>query len=136
MTSGIMNATLVGLYVNGSVKIANAVSHDLDLSMAVRDTTNKDNAGWQTGLGGLKSWTCSAEAMFDQSANYTFDQLFALYDARTAITVYLSTGVIGDKKYSGSALITGLKKSAAAEANVTFSVTLQGTGALVETILP
>lgn len=135
MTSGIMNGTLIGMYVNGSVKIANAVSHDLDLSMAVRDTTNKDNAGWQTGLGGLKSWTCSAEAMFDQAANYTFDQLFALFDARTAITVYLSTTVTGDKKYSGSALITGLKKSAPNEANVTFSVTLQGTGALTETTL-
>lgn len=130
-----MNGTLIGMYVNGSVKIANAVSHDLDLTMAVRDTTNKDNSGWKTGLGGLKSWTCSFEAMFDQSANYTFDQLFALLDARTAITVYMSTTITGDKKYSGSALLTSLKKGAPVEGNVTFSGTFEGTGALTETIL-
>jgi predicted secreted protein len=135
MISAIQNATVMGMYVNGSVKIANAVSHDLDLTMAVRDTTNKDNAGWQTGLGGLKSWTCSAEAMFDPSANYTFDQLFALFDARTAITVYLSSAQTGEKKYSGSALITSLKKGMPNEENTTFSVSFQGTGALTETII-
>ena len=135
MTSGVMNATLIGLYLNGSVKIANCVSTDLDLSMAVRDTTSKDSGGWQTGLGGLKSWSCTAECLFDQSANYTFDQLFALYDARTVFTAYLSTTVTGDKKYSGSVLITSLKKGGGKEENVTFSVSLQGTGALTETIL-
>lgn len=135
MTSGIMNGTLIGMYVNGSTKIANAVSHDMDLSMAVRDTTNKDGAGWKTGLGGLKSWSCSAEAMFDQSAVYTFDQLMALFEARTAIVVYLSTGITGDKKYSGSALLTSLKRTAPLEDNVTFSVSFEGTGALTETII-
>lgn len=131
-----MNASLVGLYLNGSVKIANCVSSDLDISMAVRDTTNKDNAGWKTGLGGLKSFSFSAECMFDQSASYTFDQLFALMDARTVFTAYMSTAVAGDKKYTGSVLITSLKRGGAAEANTTFSATFEGTGALTETVGP
>jgi len=135
MTSGIMNATLMGLYANGSVKIANCVSNDLDISVATRDTTSKDSGGWKTSLPGLRSWSCSAECNFDQSANYTFDQLFALVDARTVFTTYLSTTVTGDKKYSGSVIITNLKRSAGNENNVTFSCTFEGTGALVETIL-
>jgi predicted secreted protein len=73
--------------------------------------------------------------MFDQSANYTFDQLFALIDARTAITLYFSTLITGDKKYAGSALITSLKKTFPSEENVTFEMSFEGTGALTETIL-
>ena len=135
MTSGIMNGSLVGIYVNGSTKVANCVTSEFSVSMAVRDTTNKDNAGWKTGLGGVKSWSGSCSGMFDQSANYTYDQLFALIEARTAITLYFSTTVTGDKKYSGSALITSLKKTFPSEENVTFEMSFEGTGALTESIL-
>lgn len=135
MTSGIMNGSLVGVYVNGSVKVANCVTSEFSITMAVRDTTNKDNSGWKTGLGGVKSWSGSCSGMFDQLANYTFDQLFALIDARTPITLYFSTTVTGDKKYSGSALITSLKKTFPAEENVTFDMSFEGTGALTETTL-
>ena len=135
MTSGIMNGSLVGVYVNGSVKVANCVTSEFSVNMAVRDTTNKDNSGWKTGLGGVKSWSGSCSGMFDQSANYTFDQLFALIDARTAVTLYFSSTVTGDKKYAGSALITSLKKTFPSEENVTFDMSFEGTGALTETIL-
>ena len=135
MTSGIMNATLVGAFFNGAVKIANCVSTDMDISVAIRDTTSKDSAGWKTGAPGLRSWSGSASCKFDQSANYTYDQLFALVDARTTFTFYWSTGVTGDKKYAGSAIITSLKKSSPMEDNVTFECSFEGTGALAETII-
>lgn len=130
-----MNATLLGAFFNGAVKIANCVSTDMDISVATRDTTSKDSAGWKTGLPGLRSWSGSANCNFDQSANYTFDQLFALVDNRTVFTFYWSTGVTGDKKYSGSAIITSLKKSGGTEENVTFDCSFEGTGALTETTL-
>lgn len=135
MTSGIMNATLIGAFFNGAVKIANCVSTDMDISVATRDTTSKDSAGWKTSSPGLRSWSGSASCKFDQSANYTFDQLFALVDGRTTFTFYWSTAVTGDKKYSGSAIITSLKKATGFEDNVTFDCSFEGTGALAETII-
>lgn len=135
MTSGLMNATLLGAFFNGSVKIANCVSTDMDISVATRDTSSKDSAGWKTSLPGLRSWSGSASCIFDQSSNYTFDQLFALVDNRTVFAFYWSTAVTGDKKYAGNAIITSLKKSGGFEDNVTFEVSFEGTGALAETII-
>lgn len=130
-TSGITNGTLIGLYVGGT-KIANLISNDLDISMATRETTNKDSGGWKSSLGGALSWTCSAEGYFDEIATYGFDELFAVLTARTAVTVMISSQVTGDKKYSGSALLTSLKRSHPTEDNVTFSCSCEGTGVLTE----
>lgn len=131
MTSGIVNGTLIGLYVGGT-KIANLVSNDLDLTMATRDTSNKDTVGWKTSLGGLMSWACSAEGMFDEAASYTFTQLFDVFIARKAVTVVTQSAVTGDHSYTGTALMTSLKLSAPNEANSTFTVQFEGTGQLTK----
>lgn len=131
MTSGIVNGTLIALYVNGT-KIANLVSNDLDLSMATRDTSNKDTSGWKTALGGLLNWSCSAEGQFDEAASFTYTQLFDIITARTAVTVVVKSGVTGDHSYTGSALMTNLKLTAPKEENTTFSCSFEGTGSLVK----
>lgn len=130
-TSGIVNGTLIALYVGGT-KIANLISNDLDLTMSTRETTHKDTSGWKTILGSTMSWTCSAEGMFAEDATYGFDDLFAVFTARAAVTVMTSSQVTGDKKYSGSALLTGLSRSHGYEENAQFSCTFEGTGALTE----
>lgn len=130
-TAGIINGTLIGIYVAGT-KVANATSNDLDLSMALRETTNKDTSGYKTSLGGILSWTCSGEGFFAEDAAYGFDDLFAVWAARTAVTVMISSQVSGDKKYTGSALLINLKRTAPLEANTTFTVSFEGTGALTE----
>lgn len=131
MTSGIVNGTLIGLYVNGTM-IARAVSNDLDITMATRDTTNKDTSGWKTGLGGMLSWSCSAEAMFEENYLGNFKSQFDLLTLRTAVTVMISSGVSGDQKYTGSALMTNLKRTSPLEGNVTWTISLEGTGALTQ----
>ncbi|MFZ4797048.1 MAG: phage tail tube protein [Bacteroidia bacterium] len=130
-TTGIVNGTLIGIYVAGT-KVANAMSNDLDISMAVRDTTNKDTAGWKTGLGGMMNWSCSGEGLFAEDAAYGFDDLFAVLTARVSVTVMISSAITGDKKYSGSALLTNLKRTAGLEDNATFTVSFEGTGPLTE----
>ena len=128
-TSGIVNGTLIALYVGGT-KIANLVSNDLDITMATRDTSNKDTAGWKTILGGMMNWACSAEGQFADDATYGFDELFAVLTARTAVTVMISSQVTGDSKYTGSALMTNLKRTSPFEQNSTFTCSFEGTGAL------
>lgn len=130
-TVGIINGTLIGVYV-GSTKIANATSGDLDISMATRETTNKDSAGWKSSLGSTLSWSCSAEGMFAEDAAYGYDDLFTAMIARTAVAIKVSSEVVGDKLYSGNALITNLKRTAPLEGNVTFTCSFEGTGVLAE----
>ena len=134
MTSGIVNGTLIGVYVDGTL-VARAVSGDLDLTMATRDTSNKDTGGWEESLEGRMSWSCSAEGMMVQNLSGNYSTLFAKLTARATVTVMLSSTVTGDKKWSGSAFITNLKLTAADQSNTTFSCSFKGTGALTETTL-
>lgn len=134
MTSGIVNGTLIGVYVDGTL-IARAVSGDLDLTMATRDTSNKDTGGWEESLEGRMSWSCSAEGLLVQNLSGNYSTLFAKLTARATVTVMLSSAVTGDKKWSGSAFITNLKLTAADQSNTTFSCSFKGTGALAEATL-
>lgn len=134
MTSGIVNGTLIGVYVDGTL-IARAVSGDLDLTMATRDTSNKDTGGWEESLEGRMSWSCSAEGLLVQNLAGNYSTLFAKLTARTPVTVMLSSAVTGDKKWSGSAFVTNLKLTAADQSNTTFSCSFKGTGALAEATL-
>lgn len=134
MTSGIVNGTLIGVYVDGTL-IARAVSGDLDLTMATRDTSNKDTGGWEESLEGRMSWSCSAEGLLVQNLAGNYSTLFAKLTARATVTVMLSSTVTGDKKWSGSAFVTNLKLTAADQSNTTFSCSFKGTGALAEATL-
>jgi predicted secreted protein len=138
MTSGIVNGTLIGVYVDGTL-VARAVSGDLDLTMATRDTSNKDTGGWEESLEGRMSWSCSAEGMMVQNLSGNFSTLFAKLTARASVTVLVSppvgAGTVGDKKWSGAAFITNLKLTAADQSNTTFSCSFKGTGALTEATL-
>lgn len=134
MTSGIVNGTLIGVYVDGTL-IARAVSGDLDLTMATRDTSNKDTGGWEESLEGRMSWSCSAEGLLVQNLAGNYSTLFSKLTARATVTVMLSSTVTGDKKWSGSAFVTNLKLTAADQSNTTFSCSFKGTGALTEATL-
>lgn len=129
--TGIIDGATIALYVGGT-KISNGTSGELDISMSTRETTNKDSSGWKTSLSALKSWTTSYEGLFAEDATYGYDDLFAAITAGTAVTAMISSGVTGDKKYTGSVIITNLKRSHPMYANATFSCTLEGTGALTE----
>lgn len=131
MTSGILNGTLIGVYKD-NVLIARAVSSDLDITMATRETTNKDTAGWKTILGSTISWSCTTEAMHEENIAGGFPYQFSTLTAKTAVTLMISSGVSGDKKYTGSAFMTNLKRTHPHEGNVTWSCTFEGTGALTE----
>mgnify|MGYP003964941537 FL=1 len=134
-STGKVNGTLLGLYVGG-VKIAEATSHTLNLSMGTRDTTTKDSAGWKNLLEALREWSIDCDFVFAPDSAYGFTDLFALYTGRTVVTIKaMYTAVSGDKYYQGSAMLTSLNQSAPMEDNVTCSVTFEGSAALTEKTL-
>jgi len=133
-STGIRNGTDLIMMI-GTTAVAFCTSNDFEITMATRDTSNKDSAGWAEKKGGQMSWTATAEGQFAEDSSYGFSDLFALLIARTAITVKLTTAVSGDNAYSGSALITSLSQSNPLEDTSTFSVSLEGSGVLTEALI-
>lgn len=133
-STGKRNGTDLVLSIEGTV-VSYCTSNDFEVTMATRDTSNKSSLGWAEKAEGQKSWTASAEGKFAEDASYGYSDLFALLIARGVVDVVLTTQVSGDKVYTGTAFITTLSQSNPLEDTSTFSVSLEGTGALVESTL-
>ena len=135
-TTGLVNGTLVALYkdVSGTpTKIANLTSTDFELSKDTIDATNKDGGSYKEFLVGLSSWTMNAEGIFEEDGSATGVSAKDLLDdiiAGDPITAVMSSAESGDLKLSGSAIITSFAWNAPVNDVSTFSVSLQGTGAL------
>lgn len=128
-TTGIMNATLIAVYVGGT-KISHATEGSISLSMDTRDTTTKDSSGNRELLESTKSWSMSAGAMYADDATQGVNALMTSWENRSTVTVKFSTEVSGDDYWEGSAHVTSVEVSGGVEDNVTYSVSFEGTGAL------
>jgi len=135
-TTGLVNGTLVALYkdVSGTLtKVANLTSTDFELSKDTIDATNKDGGSYKEFLVGLSGWTMNAEGIFEEDGGVTGISAKDLLDdiiAGDAVTVVMTSNVTGDLKLSGSAVITSFAWNAPVNDVSTFSVSLQGSGAL------
>ena len=128
-TSGVMNGTLLGVYV-GTTLVAHATEGSISLSMDTRDISSKDSAGTRALLEGMKSGSISMSALYAEDAAYGADELYTAMAARTPLAVKFSTEVSGDHFWSASAYLTSLEVSAGTEDNVTYSATFELTGAI------
>lgn len=128
-TSGIMNGTLIGVYVGGTL-ISHATEGSISLNMDTRDSTTKDAAGQRALLEGVKSGTISVSALYADDAAAGVDELMAAWAARTTVTVKFSTEVSGDSFWSAAAFVTSLEVNAAMEDNASYAATFELTGAI------
>ena len=142
MATGLVNGTDLLLKVGSSnsneVVVAFATSCSLEISMDEIDQTNKDSEGWKQIIGGLRSWSVSAEALYQneaESSKKAFTDFWDNIDNRTKVFVELTragTLTSDNKYYHGEAYITSLSVNGGTEDQATFSVSLTGTGALTE----
>ena len=128
-TSGVMNGTLMGIYI-GSTLVAHATEGSISLSMDTRDISSKDSAGTRALLEGMKSGSISMSALYAEDAAYGADELYTAMAARTPLAVKFSTEVTADHFWSASAYLTSLEVSAGTEDNVTYSATFELTGTI------
>lgn len=139
----IVNATDVVLKIDGAAgssytKVLHASSANLSVSREMRDSTTKDSQAFSESLAGLVSWELSSDGFvdFDNSASgHETDELIAFMIRGTGSNtanpmVSVEFGVSGTKVYTGNAFITSISVDAGVEENATFSISLQGTGAL------
>ncbi len=132
--ANILNATNVKLYYGaGQTPIANCTSAQVTINSEMMGATTKDSGGWEESLPGKKSWTMSGDFLYEQVPGGSAVALSTLFDAlvaKTKFLVYFSTKTQGQHQYSGNCYIESIDMSAGVEDNVTFNISLKGTGAI------
>tara|TARA_R100001244_G_scaffold52832_2_gene45881 strand:+ start:3414 stop:3860 length:447 start_codon:yes stop_codon:yes gene_type:complete len=147
MATGLLNGTdlllKVGSTAANEVVIAFATSCSLEISADEIDQTNKDSGGWKSIIQGTRSWSVSADAMYQNeaaSSKKAFTDFFANVDAREKVFVELtiagSDNSDANVYYHGEAYVSSLSVNGGTEDQSTWSISLTGTGALEETPTP
>ncbi len=94
------------------------------------DKTTKDSEGWKEFDPSYKSWTIDADGLLVEN-DAAYDALITAFMASNTISaeVLMPSG----DKYTGTAIITSFPISGPYQDEVTYSLSLQGTGALTQT---
>lgn len=143
MATGLLNGTDLLLKVGDTATedpIAYATSCSLEISMDEIDQTNKDSSGWKEILGGTRSWSVSADVLYQnevEASKYTFTDFWDHLggtNERTKLYVELTVAgsSSGNKYYHGQGYITSLSVNGGTEDQATYSVTITGSGLLTE----
>tara|TARA_Y100001973_G_C5176274_1_gene322137 strand:+ start:971 stop:1432 length:462 start_codon:yes stop_codon:yes gene_type:complete len=117
----------------------------LSINQETIDVTNKDSQGNKEFINGARSWTLDCEAYFtdgtsdgadipvggDGTANSGW---YPVLESGDKIKVQFSntTGQTGARKYTGDGYITSISVNAGISEWSTYSVSIQGTGALTD----
>lgn len=117
--------------------IACATSGTFSGSLEVIDATTKDNDGQREVLPGGLTWsmTCEGMVQFDITTTNGSLDLFDLWQDKTQIRVAWTTGQQGDYMYFGLGYITTFEESAGLNEVATFSVTIEGDGAINKALI-
>lgn len=146
MSANVINGTDLCLFItSGATKrcIALATTCKISTSMSTRKIASKDSGIWEESASGRMSWTCDSDNLFTQDLNvsgYTYDVLVDLMFSRTPVTItfgVVSTSGMGypqiigtGKSLTGSAWITKLDLNAKDNDNTSFTISMEGNGAL------
>jgi predicted secreted protein len=130
-TNAIINGTDLGVYLGGTL-VALATQCTLSMSRDMRDTSNKDSAGWKKVLPGQRNWSVSTEGLYNPSTANSYITLWAAWKDGTALTLLFKNST-QDYYWGGTVYITSLSQNAPLEGNVTWTVNFQGDGVLTET---
>ena len=110
----------------GTDAVAEIKSYSVSESMnTIEDTTINDTS--KTFQTGTKEWDGSVDVFWDETDTA---QSALTIGASISLKFYPEGAVTGDTFYSGTALVTGISRSAATDGLVEASYSLKGTGAL------
>tara|TARA_Y100001973_G_C5208730_1_gene343668 strand:- start:6584 stop:7018 length:435 start_codon:yes stop_codon:yes gene_type:complete len=142
-TTGIFNGTSLVLKVDtsgsGSPSLLGAsTSCSVNFTLDTFETTNKDSAHKKSYLPAATGFTMDCEAFYTTDEANAPDNLMTALNNRTLIDVEFNeaTPNSGDFKYTGKAYITSCSLNAPNEDAATYSISLQGSGALTITENP
>ena len=142
MATGLLNGTDLLLKAKSigeanEVVVAFATSCSLEISADEIDQTNKDSGGWKSIIQGTRSWSVSADAMYQNEAEAS-KKAFTDFFAKVFVELTIAGALNADANvfYSGEAFVSSLSVNGGTEDQATWSISLTGTGALAETAVP
>jgi predicted secreted protein len=141
-STSVMNSTDVVLRIGTDgvtyENVGKMTNGSLSVTMATRDASTKDSAGWMEVLEGQKSWTLSGEGLvvYNNSGKATPDDIYGHLSSRTVIYIEFGSEGSEEKYYSGTGYFTEFSTDAGVEDNATFSFSFQGTSILTQGTRP
>jgi TP901-1 family phage major tail protein len=127
----------------GGEAIALQKGATLNRSAETFDTTTKTSGGWKEFVSSLKEWSVDCDGLYTlpkATGTSSFRILEDAFTSGTALTIEFalasdSASGIGDTTgFTGQAIIVDFPLEAPQDDSLSFSVSLQGTGALVEIV--
>lgn len=139
----ILNGTELKVYSSGTTNlVAFAQNCTLTVNQSIREITNKESAGFKESLEGLRDFTIDVDGAYawtDASGtaltNGADDILQTnVLGTRQAVSfIFGDTASTSDISYAGSGFITSISLTGGTEDTATYSLTIEGTGALTQT---
>jgi predicted secreted protein len=140
----ILNGTEIKVYSTSTNNlVAYAQNCTLNVNHSPREITNKESAGYKEILEGLRdfsididgayAWTNAAGAALTNGIDDVLET--NVLNARQAVTfIFGDTATTSDVSYSGSGFITSVSLTGGTEDTATYSMSIEGTGVLTQTI--
>ena len=140
----ILNGTEIKVYSTSTNNlVAFAQNCTLNVNHSPREITNKESAGYKEILEGLRDFSIDIDGAYawtnasgDPLTNGVDDVLETdLLNARQKVDfIFGDTASTSDISYSGSGYITSVSITGATEDTATYSLSIEGTGELTQTI--
>ena len=140
----ILNGTEIKVYSSGTSNlVAFAQNCTLNVNHSPREITNKESAGFKEILEGLRDFSIDIDGAYawtDASGsaltNGADDLLASNYLGanRTAVSFIFGDTSTNDVSYSGTGFITSMSFTGGTEDTATYSLSIEGTGALTQTV--
>lgn len=129
-----INGTAYLLKVGGSA-LPDQTEGSISLSMETRDITTKSSSGFRELAESTRSGSISVSGLVDDGGGDALTTLMTSFGARTSVAVVfgLDAASADDKEHNftcAKAYVTSLEASGATEDNVTYSATLELSGAI------
>lgn len=140
----ILNGTEIKVYSTGTTNlVAFAQNCTLNVNHSPREITNKESGGFKEILEGLRdfsididgayAWTNAGGTALTDGVDDVLET--NVLNARQAVTfIFGDTASTSDISYSGSGYITSVSMTGGTEDTAVFSLSIEGTGVLTQTI--
>ena len=140
----ILNGTELKIYSSGTTNlVAFAQNCTLTVNNTTREITNKESAGYKEVLESLRDWSIDVDGAYawtNASGTALTDGVDDLIQTNILANrvqfdvIFGDTASTSDVSYAGKVYITSASITGGYEDTATYSLTLEGTGALTQTI--
>ena len=140
----ILNGTELKIYSSGTTNlVAFAQNCTLTVNNTTREITNKESAGYKEVLESLRDWSIDVDGAYawtNASGTALTDGVDDLIQTNILANrlqfdvIFGDTASTSDISYAGKVYITSASMTGGTEDTAVFSLSLEGTGALTQTI--